>query len=129
MSSSVSALSTDDTNDLHLHLVIYSKGITHHLKKNKTTEPLVVMSLKVAPKKPVCWFTWVILGVWPVLALLGVLIQWKVTAEGFSHTEGKLQCAHTHTLTNAHTQPKQEATLKVAFLVLLFVGLKHLIDY
>ncbi|XP_075896179.1 transmembrane protein 198 [Nelusetta ayraudi] len=43
--------------------------------------------LKVAPKKPVCWFTWVILGVWPVLALLGVLIQWKVTAEGFSHTE------------------------------------------
>ncbi|XP_077436957.1 transmembrane protein 198 [Vanacampus margaritifer] len=43
--------------------------------------------LKVAPKKPVCWFTWVIMGVWPVLALLGVLIQWKVTAEGFSHTE------------------------------------------
>ncbi|GLD52470.1 transmembrane protein 198-B-like protein [Lates japonicus] len=44
--------------------------------------------LRVAPKKPVCWFTWVILGVWPVLAFLGVLIQWKVTAEGFSHTEG-----------------------------------------
>uniref|UniRef100_A0A3Q4HLP1 Transmembrane protein 198 n=1 Tax=Neolamprologus brichardi TaxID=32507 RepID=A0A3Q4HLP1_NEOBR len=43
--------------------------------------------LKVDPKKPVCWFTWVIMGVWPVLALLGVLIQWKVTAEGFSHTE------------------------------------------
>lgn len=36
-----------------------------------------------------CWFTWVILGVWPVLAFLGVLIQWKVTAEGFSHTEGE----------------------------------------
>lgn len=48
-----------------------------------------MLFLKVAPKKPVCWFTWVILGVWPVLALLGVLIQWKVTAEGFSHTEGK----------------------------------------
>lgn len=43
--------------------------------------------LKVAPKRPVCWFTWAILGVWPVLALLGVLIQWKVTAEGYSHTE------------------------------------------
>ncbi|TWW80690.1 transmembrane protein 198-B [Takifugu flavidus] len=43
--------------------------------------------LRVAPKKPVCWFTWVILGVWPVLTFLGVLIQWKVTAEGFSHTE------------------------------------------
>lgn len=43
--------------------------------------------LQVSPKKPQCWFTWVILGVWPVLALLGVLIQCKVTGEGFSHTE------------------------------------------
>uniref|UniRef100_A0A8C3B1K4 Transmembrane protein 198 n=1 Tax=Cyclopterus lumpus TaxID=8103 RepID=A0A8C3B1K4_CYCLU len=43
--------------------------------------------IRVAPKRPVCWFTWIILGVWPVLSLLGVLIQWKVTAEGFSHTE------------------------------------------
>ncbi|KAG9328527.1 hypothetical protein JZ751_013434, partial [Albula glossodonta] len=43
--------------------------------------------IKVAPRRPVCWFSWVILGVWPVLTLLGVLIQWKVTAEGYSHTE------------------------------------------
>lgn len=45
--------------------------------------------VKVDPPRPVCWFTWVVMGVWPVLALLGVLIQWKVTAEGYSHTEGK----------------------------------------
>nr|XP_014030140.1 unnamed protein product [Salmo salar] len=44
--------------------------------------------ITVAPPRPLCWFTWVVMGVWPVLALLGVLIQWKVTAEGFSHTEG-----------------------------------------
>lgn len=50
---------------------------------------ITLIYLQVAPKKPVCWFTWVILGVWPVLAFLGVLIQWKVTAEGFSHTEGE----------------------------------------
>ncbi|KAL4635778.1 transmembrane protein 198-B-like [Arapaima gigas] len=43
--------------------------------------------IKVAPARPVCWFTWVILGVWPVLTVLGVLIQWKVTAEGYSHTK------------------------------------------
>ncbi|XP_041120176.1 transmembrane protein 198-B-like isoform X2 [Polyodon spathula] len=43
--------------------------------------------VKVAPQRPVCWFSWVILGVWPVLSLLGVLVQWKVTAEGYSHTE------------------------------------------
>ncbi|XP_028835355.1 transmembrane protein 198 isoform X2 [Denticeps clupeoides] len=39
------------------------------------------------PNRPVCWVTWVVLGVWPALALLGVLIQWKVTAEGYSHTK------------------------------------------
>uniref|UniRef100_A0A9J8DAZ4 Transmembrane protein 198 n=1 Tax=Cyprinus carpio carpio TaxID=630221 RepID=A0A9J8DAZ4_CYPCA len=43
--------------------------------------------VKVDPPRPVCWFTWVVMGVWPVLAVLGVLIQWKVTAEGYSHTE------------------------------------------
>ncbi|XP_043916498.1 transmembrane protein 198 [Protopterus annectens] len=43
--------------------------------------------MKVAPQQPVCWYSWVILCVWPVLTVLGVLIQWKVTAEGYSHTE------------------------------------------
>ncbi|XP_041057156.1 transmembrane protein 198-B [Carcharodon carcharias] len=43
--------------------------------------------IKVAPLQPVCWYSWVILGVWPVLTALGVLVQFKVTAEGYSHTE------------------------------------------
>ncbi|XP_067842848.1 transmembrane protein 198-B [Heptranchias perlo] len=43
--------------------------------------------VKVAPVQPVCWYSWVILGVWPVLTALGVLVQFKVTAEGYSHTE------------------------------------------
>ncbi|KAG5261533.1 hypothetical protein AALO_G00285330 [Alosa alosa] len=37
--------------------------------------------------RPVCWVTWVVLGTWPALALLGVLVQWRVTAEGYSHTK------------------------------------------
>lgn len=44
--------------------------------------------IKVAPARPVCWYSWVILGIWPLLTMLGVLVQWKVTAEGYSHTEG-----------------------------------------
>ncbi|KAM3584885.1 uncharacterized protein V6R79_001693 [Siganus canaliculatus] len=43
--------------------------------------------MKAAPGKPVCWMTWVVLGVWPALTLLGVIVQWKVTAEGYSHTK------------------------------------------
>ncbi|XP_071603692.1 transmembrane protein 198 isoform X4 [Heliangelus exortis] len=43
--------------------------------------------IKVAPARPVCWYSWVILGIWPLLTALGVLVQWKVTAEGYSHTE------------------------------------------
>ncbi|KFQ65254.1 Transmembrane protein 198, partial [Pelecanus crispus] len=34
--------------------------------------------IKVAPPRPVCWYSWVILGVWPLLTTLGVLVQWKV---------------------------------------------------
>ncbi|CAH2305333.1 transmembrane 198 [Pelobates cultripes] len=47
----------------------------------------VYQRMKVAPPQNVCWYSWVILGIWPVLSLLGVLVQWKVTAEGYSHTE------------------------------------------
>ncbi|KAI4891565.1 hypothetical protein NFI96_002212, partial [Prochilodus magdalenae] len=36
---------------------------------------------------PLCWYSWVILGIWPTLSFMGVLVQWKLTAEGFSHTE------------------------------------------
>nr|XP_057907695.1 transmembrane protein 198-B-like isoform X2 [Doryrhamphus excisus] len=43
--------------------------------------------MKAVPGKPVCWITWVVLGVWPALTLLGVVVQWKVTAEGYSHTK------------------------------------------
>lgn len=43
--------------------------------------------MKAVPGKPVCWLTWVVLGVWPALTLLGVMVQWKVTAEGYSHTK------------------------------------------
>uniref|UniRef100_A0A8C5BF81 Transmembrane protein 198 n=1 Tax=Gadus morhua TaxID=8049 RepID=A0A8C5BF81_GADMO len=48
----------------------------------------VVERLKAAPRDaPVCWVTWAALGVWGALAALGVLVQWKVTAEGYSHTK------------------------------------------
>ncbi|XP_059912165.1 transmembrane protein 198-like [Gadus macrocephalus] len=48
----------------------------------------VVERLKAAPRDaPVCWVTWAALGVWGTLAALGVLVQWKVTAEGYSHTK------------------------------------------
>ncbi|XP_043097881.1 transmembrane protein 198-B [Puntigrus tetrazona] len=43
--------------------------------------------VKTGPPEPVCWTTWVVLGAWPALALLGVLVQWRVTAEGYSHTK------------------------------------------
>ncbi|KAI1897087.1 hypothetical protein AGOR_G00079500 [Albula goreensis] len=43
--------------------------------------------LRLAPTAPLCWYSWVIAGVWPTLSLTGVLIQWKLTGEGYSHTE------------------------------------------
>ncbi|XP_068188877.1 transmembrane protein 198-like [Antennarius striatus] len=34
---------------------------------------------------PLCWFNWAITGIWPVMSLLGVLVQWRFTANGISH--------------------------------------------
>ncbi|XP_074500672.1 transmembrane protein 198-like [Sebastes fasciatus] len=41
---------------------------------------------QVAPR-PFCWFNWAITGIWPVMGLIGVLVQWWFTAKGISHTE------------------------------------------
>ncbi|KAG9353425.1 hypothetical protein JZ751_018021 [Albula glossodonta] len=43
--------------------------------------------LRLEPPQRLCWYSWVILGIWPTLSIMGVLVQWKLTAEGFSHTE------------------------------------------
>ncbi|XP_041802346.1 transmembrane protein 198-like [Chelmon rostratus] len=44
------------------------------------------MLCQVAPR-PLCWFNWAITGMWPVMSLMGVLVQWRFTARGISHTE------------------------------------------
>ncbi|XP_070766987.1 transmembrane protein 198-like [Enoplosus armatus] len=41
---------------------------------------------QVAPR-PLCWFNWAITGIWPVMSLIGVLVQWRFTAKGVSHTK------------------------------------------
>ncbi|MBN3291951.1 TM198 protein, partial [Polypterus senegalus] len=43
--------------------------------------------IRLSPSDPLCWYSWVIISLWPVLAFLGVIVQWKLTAEGFSHAE------------------------------------------
>lgn len=36
---------------------------------------------------PLCWYSWVLLGTWPILGALGTLAQWKLMAEEHgSHT-------------------------------------------
>lgn len=48
-----------------------------------------VERLRAAPVPPLCWRSWALLALWPLLSLMGVLVQWRVTAEGDSHTEGE----------------------------------------
>lgn len=45
--------------------------------------------LRLTTGPPLCWYSWVILGIWPALSLIGVLVQWKLTDDSFSHTDGK----------------------------------------
>ena len=42
------------------------------------------------PVSPLCWFSWAIIGISPVLSLMGVFVQWKLTAHGLSH-KGEVQ--------------------------------------
>ncbi|XP_028924797.1 transmembrane protein 198 [Ornithorhynchus anatinus] len=39
------------------------------------------------PGPPLCWRSWALLASWPLLSLMGVLVQWRVTGDGYSHTD------------------------------------------
>ena len=44
--------------------------------------------VKAEHSQTVCWFSWVLLGLWPATFLVGTIAQWKVTGKGFDHQEG-----------------------------------------
>ena len=46
--------------------------------------------VKAEPVTEVCWFSWIILGLWPLAFLIGTIVQWRVTGKGFDHHEGKI---------------------------------------
>ncbi|XP_076328246.1 transmembrane protein 198-like isoform X1 [Tachypleus tridentatus] len=43
--------------------------------------------VRVAPSPTPCWFSWLILGIWPFMVLVGSLTQWKITGRGTHHEE------------------------------------------
>lgn len=60
-----------------------------------------------------CWFSWLLLGLWPSLIILGVLIQWLVTGKGFT--------IHTCTLIKRHTSFELALDIKIFYITCKFL--------
>lgn len=43
--------------------------------------------IRLAISQNPCWFSWLILAVWPSMILVGTLTQWKITGRGTHHQE------------------------------------------
>ncbi|XP_063877851.1 transmembrane protein 198-like isoform X1 [Scylla paramamosain] len=43
--------------------------------------------LKVVESDRPCWFSWMILGVWPFMVVVGSLTQWRITGRGIYHQQ------------------------------------------
>lgn len=37
----------------------------------------------------ICWYSWLIVAVWPLLFIIGTIVQLKLTSTGFDHKTGK----------------------------------------
>lgn len=44
--------------------------------------PVLVLRAFAGVKRQqgLCWYSWAVIGIWPVLAALGMLVQWRITA-------------------------------------------------
>lgn len=49
----------------------------------------VLDRLKAVESDAVCWFSWIILGLWPLMFLVGIVGQGMVTGKGFNHHDGR----------------------------------------
>ncbi|XP_033639456.1 transmembrane protein 198-like [Asterias rubens] len=50
----------------------------------------------VKESQELCWYSWLILGTWPVITTLGIIIQYKVTSRGFNHKDGHKKIKSQH---------------------------------
>ena len=46
--------------------------------------------VKALPLTSLCWFSWLVLGLWPLAMGVGIVAQWRVTGKGFDHHDGKI---------------------------------------
>lgn len=60
------------------------------------------MFCQAAPR-PLCWYNWAITGISPVLSLLGVMVQWWLTAKGVSHKGSEFQSFNQNVLKTTET--------------------------
>ncbi|CAG03975.1 unnamed protein product [Tetraodon nigroviridis] len=66
---------------------------------------------EVVPR-PFCWINWVIAGIWPVLSFIGLMVQWRVSARGVSHTaprhkQRKYSKKHKHRESRRHQSQRR----------------------
>ncbi|KAM3618211.1 uncharacterized protein V6R79_017385 [Siganus canaliculatus] len=61
---------------------------------------------QTAPR-PFCWFHWTITGAWPVLGLIGALVQWRFTAKGMTHTQAAQKKHKKHSKKHSYREPRR----------------------
>ena len=44
--------------------------------------------IKADESEDICWFSWLIMALWPLAFVVGTVAQWRVTGKGFDHHEG-----------------------------------------
>ncbi|KAI3357740.1 hypothetical protein L3Q82_016145, partial [Scortum barcoo] len=57
--------------------------------------------------RPFCWFNWATTGIWPFMSLIGVLVQWRFTAKGVSHTEAAHKKQKKHPKKHRYREPRR----------------------
>ncbi|XP_014677020.1 PREDICTED: transmembrane protein 198-like [Priapulus caudatus] len=43
--------------------------------------------VKVVRSEPPCWFSWLVLAVWPFMLCVGLFVQWQITSQDYDHRE------------------------------------------
>ncbi|KAK8770661.1 hypothetical protein V5799_012873 [Amblyomma americanum] len=61
-------------------------GSDYFVSRSRLTDWALGVILLKSPL-PLCWFSWLILALWPLLIVFGVIVQWRLTGRGTYHSD------------------------------------------
>lgn len=63
---------------------------------------------RLSQSAELCWYSWVVFGLWPFVSVIGIIVQFTITSKGYNHKDGKFQTCHRQRKKNENAEERKD---------------------